>query len=73
MNIDSTYFAGNLLNNYLTRRAGALVQWLKQPAWKVGGCGFEPDSALQVSKKQNGSCPLTRNDSLSWRTSVTEK
>ena len=33
--------------------AGALVQLLKLPAWKVGDRGFEPHSGLQVSKKQN--------------------
>ena len=32
-------------------RSGALVQWLKLPAWKVGVRGFEPHSELQVSKK----------------------
>ena len=32
--------------------AGALVPWLKLPAWKVGDRGFEPHSGLQVSKKQ---------------------
>ena len=34
------------------RGAGALVQWLKLPAWKVGDRGFEPHSGLQVSKKK---------------------
>ena len=43
-----------------SRRAGALVQWLKLPAWKVRYRGFEPNSGLQVSKKQNVSSPLTR-------------
>ena len=37
-----------------------LVQWLKLPASKVGGRGFEPYSGLQVSKKQNVSSPFTR-------------
>ena len=48
--------------------AGALVQWLKLPAWKVG----EPLSGIQVSKKHNVSSPLTRNDSLLWGSSVTD-
>ena len=49
-----------------TRRAEALVQWLKLPAWKVGDRGFEPHSGLQVSKKQNVSFSLTRKDSILW-------
>ena len=44
---------------------GALVQWVKLPAWKVGD--------LQVSKKQNVSSSLTRKDSISWGTAVTER
>ena len=32
--------------------AGALVQWLKPPVFKVGYHGFEPNCGLQVSKKQ---------------------
>ena len=32
--------------------AGALVQWLKLPAGKVGDRGLEPHTGLQVSKKQ---------------------
>ena len=40
--------------------AGALVQWLKLPAWEVRDRGFEPHSGLQVSKTQNVSSPLTR-------------
>ena len=34
-------------------RAGALVQWLKLPAWTVGDSGLVSHSGLQVSKKQN--------------------
>ena len=49
------------------------MQSLKLPAWKVGVRGLEPHSGLQVSKKQNGSSPLTRNDSILWGTSVTER
>ena len=40
--------------------AGALVQWLKLPAWKVGDHAFERHSGIQVSKKQNVSSPLIR-------------
>ena len=43
-----------------------LVQWLKLPASKVGDRGFVPRSGIQVSKKQNVSSPLTRNDSTLW-------
>ena len=50
---------------------GALVQWLKLLAWKVGDRGFEPHSGLQVSKKQNISSPLTRKKSILWGASVT--
>ena len=32
--------------------AGALVQWLKLSAWKIGDQGLEPRSGLQVSNKQ---------------------
>ena len=45
-------------------RAGALVQWLKLPAWKVEDRDFEPDSGLQVSKKQFFSFSFTREDSI---------
>ena len=41
---------------------GALAQWFKLPAWKVGDCRFEPRSSVQVSKKQNVSSLLTRKD-----------
>ena len=37
---------------------GALVQWLKLPASKVGDRGFESCSCIQVSKKQNVSSSL---------------
>ena len=50
--------------------AGALVQWLKLPAWKVGNRGFEPHSG---SNEQNVSSPLSRKDSTLWGASVTEK
>ena len=32
--------------------AGALMQWLKLPAWKVRDRGFETHSGLKVSKKK---------------------
>ena len=54
-----------------TTGPGALVQWLKLPAWKVGDRGLEPRSGIQVSKKHNVSSPLTREDSRLWRAPVT--
>ena len=57
-------------------RAGALMQWLKLPAYCLesrGDRGFEPHSGLQVSKKQYISSPLTRKDSILWGASVTER
>ena len=48
----------------MLRESGALVQWLKLPAWKVGDRGFIPCSGLKVSKKQTVSSPLTRKDSI---------
>ena len=53
--------------------AGAIVQWLKLPAWKVGDRGFEPRSGIQVSKKQSVSTPFIRKDSILWGASVTER
>ena len=49
------------------------MQWLKLPAWEIGDRGFESHLGLQVSKAQNVSSPLTRNDSILWGTSVTEE
>ena len=49
---------------FSSNRAGTLVQWLKLPAWKVGDRGLEPHTGLQVSKQQNVSSPLTREDSI---------
>ena len=49
------------------------MQWLKLPAWKVGGRGFEPHFDPEVSKKQNVYSPLTREDSILWGASVTER
>ena len=53
--------------------AGALVQWLKRPAWKVGDRGFEPHSGLQILKKQSVYFPLTSKYSILWGASVTER
>ena len=50
-----------------------MVQWLTLPAWKVGDRGFEPHSGLQVTKTQNVSSTPTRNDSILWGPSVTER
>ena len=47
-------------------KEGALAQWLKQPAWKVGDRGFKPCSGLQIAKKQNVSFPLIHKDSILW-------
>ena len=46
---------------------------LKLPVWKVGDRGTGPRSGIQVSKKQNVSYPLTREDSILWGASVTER
>ena len=45
-------------------KGGALLQWSKLPTWKVGDCGFEPHSGLQVSKKENVSSLPTRKYSI---------
>ena len=56
----------------LTLAAGALVKWLKLPAWKVGDRGFKPHSTFQISKKQSVSSTLTRKNAILWGASVTE-
>ena len=38
---------------YYDNGTGALVWWLKLPAWKFGYRGFEPHFGRQISKKQN--------------------
>ena len=53
--------------------AGALVQWLKLPAWNVGDRGFDPRSGIQVSNEQGVSSPLIHKNSILWGTSVTER
>ena len=40
---------------------------------KSGDRKFEPPPGLQVSKKQNVSSQLTRNDSIMWGASMTER
>ena len=52
---------------------GALVQWLKLPAWKVGDFLLEPRSCIQVSKKQDVFFPLTRKDSILWGASAADR
>ena len=59
-------------NAIMILQPGALLQWLKLPAWKAGDRGFDPHSGLQVSKKQNVSSPLIRKDSILWGTYVAE-
>ena len=39
---------------------------LKLYAWKVGDRGFEPRSDIQVSKKENVSSTLIREESIMW-------
>ena len=51
----------------------SLMQWLKLSAWKVGDRALSPPAAIQVSKKQNGSFPLTHTDSIVWGASVTQR
>ena len=58
---------------FISVLGGALVQWLKLPAWEVGDRGLERHSGLQVSKKQQISSPLTREYSIMWEASVTER
>ena len=55
---------------YTLYRAGALVQWLKLPAWKIGNREIEPHSGFQVSKKRVSPL-LTRKDLILWGASVT--
>ena len=52
---------------------GALVQWLKLPAWKVIDRGFEPHSGYQALKTQSVSSPLTRKYLIVWGASMTER
>ena len=49
------------------------MHWLELAAWKVGDRGLEPHSGLHVLKKYYVSAPLTREDSILWRASVTER
>ena len=43
------------------------------PGAVVRDCGLEPHSGLQVSKQQNVSSPLTREDSMLWGAYVIER
>ena len=45
---------------------------LVEAAWKVDDHGFEPQSDLQISKKQNVSSQLTREDLILCGASMTE-
>ena len=45
--------------------AGALLQWLKLPAWKVRDRGFEPHSGFHILKNKNVSSPLTCKEFIS--------
>ena len=58
---------------YVHERAGTLVQWVKMTVWKVEDRGFELHSGLQLSKKQNVSSSLTREDLLLLGASMTER
>ena len=54
------------MHNFKRVKAGALVLWLKLPAWKVVDPGFKFYSVLHVS------FPISRIDSILLGTSVTE-
>ena len=59
---------------YSCVRAGALGQWsLPAACLESRKSRFEPHSGFQVLKKQNVSSSLTRNDTILWGTSVTER
>ena len=55
----ASMFSYNIVGVLAHVGAGALVQQFKLFAWKGGVRGFEPQSGLQVSKKENVSSPLT--------------
>ena len=59
--------------SYYVFPVGALMQWLKLPAWKVGDRGLEPHSGLEILKDQNVSSLFPRKDSILWGASVTER
>ena len=50
--------------------AGALVQWLKLPAWKVGDRGFEPHSGIQVLKKWEVACSTSNRQGSNFESCV---
>ena len=60
--------------HHIVYKGGALHGALaKLPAWEVRDRGFQPRSGIQVSNKQNVSSLLTRNDSILWEGSVTDR
>ena len=67
----TSMFSYNIVGVLAHVGAGALVQQFKLFAWKGGVRGFEPQSGLQVSKKENVSSPLAQVLTL-WEASVTE-
>ena len=66
------FFLGTTRFQLAQDNAGALVQLLELPAWKVRDCGLESHSGIHVSKEENVSSPLTRKESILWGASVTE-
>ena len=55
---------------HYSSKDGALVQWLKLPAWKVEDRGFKPPLWPSSFIETNCFFPLTRNDSILSGTSV---
>ena len=49
-----------------------MVQWLKLPAWRVGDCGLEPRSGIQLGLKDFVSSLLTRKYSVLRGASMNE-
>ena len=62
-----------LLFYLLQNRGGSPAQWLKLPAWEIGDREFDPRSGIQVLKKQIVSPLFTCEETISWKTSVTER
>ena len=52
--------------SWIWARAGALVQKLKLPAWKVGDRGFQLSPAFKLERNTNVSSLLTRKDYILW-------
>ena len=60
------------------KRAGALVQWLNLPAWKIYSLEnrrsrVRAPTGIQVSKNQIVTSSLTCKDLILWGASVTER